>query len=182
MLRGGSMVAGGNHMPQVCAHPSDLSCPPPCVVSLSLHTPLTPLSAFFVFHLLYAQFDVPKIDVVDWLLSSFNVDDYVVLKMDVEGAEIEIVPKLLATNATRLIDVFLWECHAKWRARKASASARLGGAVTASGRAGVYREKYPFAHKEKDRASQWAATAAEEEEAAEAEVEKTATKVAAALP
>ena len=51
-----------------------------------------------MFHLLYAQFDVPKIDVVDWLLSSFNVDDYVVLKMDVEGAEIEIVPKLLATH------------------------------------------------------------------------------------
>ena len=34
MLRGGSMVAGGNHMPQVCANPSDLS---PCV-SLLLHT------------------------------------------------------------------------------------------------------------------------------------------------
>ena len=183
MLRGGSMVAGGNHMPQVCAHPSDLSCPPPCVVSLSLHTPMTPLSAFFVFHLLYAQFDVPKIDVVDWLLSSFNVDDYVVLKMDVEGAEIEIVPKLLATNATRLIDVFLWECHAKWRGTKGKCQcASWEEQLRRAGVPRVYREKYPFAHKEKDRAAQWKATAAAEEEAAEAEVEKTATKVAAALP
>ena len=136
-----------------------------------------------MFHLLYAQFDVPKIDVVDWLLSSFNVDDYVVLKMDVEGAEIEIVPKLLATNATRLIDVFLWECHAKWRGTKGKCQcASWEEQLRRAGVPRVYREKYPFAHKEKDRAAQWNATAAAEEEAAEAEVEKTATKVAAALP
>ena len=79
MLRGGSMIAGGNHMP---------------------------------------QFDVPKVDVVAWIERSFGVADFVVLKMDVEGAEAEIVPKLLATNATRLVDVFLWECHAKWKGVK----------------------------------------------------------------
>jgi hypothetical protein len=55
MLRGGSMIAGGNHMP---------------------------------------QFDVQKVDVVQWILDSFTMDDFVVLKMDVEGAEKEIVPKV----------------------------------------------------------------------------------------
>ena len=64
------------------------------------------------------RFDVAQVDVVQWLIDSFTVDDFVVLKMDVEGAEMEIVPKLLATNATRLVDVFLWECHAKWRGVK----------------------------------------------------------------
>lgn len=49
MLRGGSMAAGSNHMP---------------------------------------QFDVPRVDVVSWIERSFTVDDFVILKMDVEGAEI----------------------------------------------------------------------------------------------
>ena len=89
--------------------------------------------------------------------------------MDVEGAEIEIVPKLLATNATRLIDVFLWECHAKWRGTKGKCQcASWEEQLRRAGVPRVYREKYPFAHKEKDRAAQWNATAAAEEEAAEA--------------
>ena len=114
-----------------------------------------------MFHLLYAQFDVPKIDVVDWLLSSFNVDDYVVLKMDVEGAEIEIVPKLLETNATRLVDVFLWECHAKWRGHKGKCQcAQWEEQLRRAGVRQLYREKYPFADKEKARAAVWNATAA----------------------
>jgi hypothetical protein len=61
MLRGGSMVAGSNHMP---------------------------------------RFDVPKVDVVQWMLDSFTVEDFVVLKMDVEGAELEIVPKVCATTCS----------------------------------------------------------------------------------
>ena len=114
-----------------------------------------------MFHLLYAQFDVPKIDVVDWLLSSFNVDDYVVLKMDVEGAEIEIVPKLLATNATKLVDIFLWECHAKWRGSKGKCQcAQWEEQLRRAGVRRVYREKYPFAIAEKHRAAVWNATAA----------------------
>ena len=34
------------------------------------------------------QFDVPTIDVVQWMRASFSEDDFVILKMDVEGAEI----------------------------------------------------------------------------------------------
>ena len=54
---------------------------------------------------------VPTVDLAGWLLESFRVEDFVVLKMDVEGAEHEIIPRLLRTNASRLVDVLLWECH-----------------------------------------------------------------------
>ena len=55
-------------------------------------------------------------------------EDFVVLKMDVEGAEIDILPKLLSTNASSLIDVFLWECHAKWRGSKGKCQCAARGA------------------------------------------------------
>jgi hypothetical protein len=55
---------------------------------------------------------VPQVDFVRWLVASFSVDDHVFLKMDVEGAEHLILPRLLATpRATRLVDIFAWECH-----------------------------------------------------------------------
>ena len=54
---------------------------------------------------------VPVVDVAQWLLDSFRPDDLVVVKMDIEGAEHELIPRLIALNATRVIDVFLWECH-----------------------------------------------------------------------
>ena len=102
------------------------------------------------------QFNVPKVDVVQWLLSSFGVDDYVVLKMDVEGAEMEIVPRLLESNATALIDVFLWECHAKWRGPAGKCQcAAWEEALRRSGVSSVYREPYRFAAAEKHRAAAW---------------------------
>ncbi len=117
MLRGGSMAAGGNHMP---------------------------------------QFDVAKVDVVSWLRSSFSEEDFVILKMDVEGAEREIMPALLATNATRLVDVVLWECHLKWRGAKGKCQcAAWEVELRARGVRSVYREPYRFAGVEKARAARW---------------------------
>lgn len=54
---------------------------------------------------------VPVVDIVTWLLESFTEEDTVILKMDVEGAEHDIIPKLLTQNATRVVDALLWECH-----------------------------------------------------------------------
>ena len=104
------------------------------------------------------RFDVAKVDVVQWLLDSFSVDDFVILKMDVEGAELEIVPKLLATNATRLVDVFLWECHAKWKGVKGKCQcASWEEQLRRAGVRHVYREPYRFAPAEKYRAARWRA-------------------------
>ena len=56
---------------------------------------------------------VPTIDVVGWLDKYFYVDDIVIVKMDIEGAEHSIIPTLIRSGAHRLIDVLAWECHGK---------------------------------------------------------------------
>ncbi|KOO26824.1 hypothetical protein Ctob_006436 [Chrysochromulina tobinii] len=93
---------------------------------------------------------VPMIDVLYWLRTAFGVADHVVLKMDIEGAEAELVPALLATNTTRLIDVLLWECHLA----SAHGTARVQGRcrchvmeeqLLAAGVSRIYRDPYPFA-------------------------------------
>jgi FkbM family methyltransferase len=57
------------------------------------------------------QMRVPVVDVVNWLKASFSEPDWVVLKMDIEGAEHPVLERLFATGAHRLIDVLAWECH-----------------------------------------------------------------------
>jgi FkbM family methyltransferase len=102
------------------------------------------------------QFDVAQVDVVSWMRRSFTADDFVVLKMDVEGAEMEIIPKLLQTNTTDLVDVFLWECHAKWRGTKGKCQcAAWEEDLRRAGVRQVYREPYRFAVAEKRRAAEW---------------------------
>ena len=93
-------------------------------------------------------FRVEKVDVVGWLLSTVGVDDFVILKMDVEGEEEAIVPALLATNASRLVDVLLWERHAKWRGTGGICQcAAWEKALRASGVRAIYRDPYPFVSK-----------------------------------
>ena len=58
-----------------------------------------------------ARHKVPVVDVAAWLLASFKETDIVVLKIDIEGAEHALIPRLIASNATRLLDAVLWECH-----------------------------------------------------------------------
>ena len=102
---------------------------------------------------------VRTVDFSSWLSRHFCRADDVAVKMDIEGAELEIVPKLLATNATRLLDVFLWECHAKWKGVKGKC--QCVGWEEELRRAGVrrvYREPYRFAPAEKYRAAAWNAT------------------------
>ena len=50
-------------------------------------------------------------DVASWIKSSFTVSDYVIVKIDVEGAEFDIVKKLEEQGALALIDVLAIECH-----------------------------------------------------------------------
>ena len=61
------------------------------------------------------RFDVPKVDVVQWILDSFTVDDFVVLKMDVEGAELEVLRSI--DFARTAFGVLLVECDGQ-NARK----------------------------------------------------------------
>mmetsp|Transcript_25766 Transcript_25766/g.60183 ORF Transcript_25766/g.60183 Transcript_25766/m.60183 type:complete len:350 (-) Transcript_25766:36-1085(-) len=57
------------------------------------------------------QADVIAVDTVSWLIENFSEDDYIVLKMDVEGAEFEILSGLYRRNKLHLIDLLAYECH-----------------------------------------------------------------------
>eukprot|EP00403_Amphidinium_massartii_P014014 CAMPEP_0178413050 /NCGR_PEP_ID=MMETSP0689_2-20121128/22330_1 /TAXON_ID=160604 /ORGANISM="Amphidinium massartii, Strain CS-259" /LENGTH=318 /DNA_ID=CAMNT_0020034315 /DNA_START=201 /DNA_END=1157 /DNA_ORIENTATION=- len=50
-------------------------------------------------------------DVVTWMINSFTKQDYVVVKMDVEGAEFDILDGLYRAGKLGLIDLLAMECH-----------------------------------------------------------------------
>ncbi|PKA67118.1 hypothetical protein AXF42_Ash004610 [Apostasia shenzhenica] len=50
-------------------------------------------------------------DFAEWLKSTVTEKDFVVMKMDVEGTEFELVPRLFDTGALCLIDELFLECH-----------------------------------------------------------------------
>ncbi|GJN31198.1 hypothetical protein PR202_gb19563 [Eleusine coracana subsp. coracana] len=54
---------------------------------------------------------VPAFDLAEWMTRTFSEQDYVVVKMDVEGAEFDLVPRMLDTGAICLVDELFLECH-----------------------------------------------------------------------
>ena len=56
---------------------------------------------------------VQVINLADWLIQHFTAEDYVVLKLDVEGAEHSIIHALADKGALSIIDVISLECHEK---------------------------------------------------------------------
>tara|TARA_E500000318_G_scaffold104400_3_gene110356 strand:- start:2754 stop:3383 length:630 start_codon:yes stop_codon:yes gene_type:complete len=55
-----------------------------------------------------------KVDTLDlgtWIRENFTKDDYVVLKMDIEGAEFDVIPDLIQKRAFDFIDEFYCEFH-----------------------------------------------------------------------
>ncbi|GLJ38466.1 hypothetical protein SUGI_0783510 [Cryptomeria japonica] len=54
---------------------------------------------------------VQGFDFAEWLKNTVSADDFVVMKMDVEGTEFDLVPRLMETGAICLIDELFLECH-----------------------------------------------------------------------
>lgn len=54
---------------------------------------------------------VPMIDFPNWLTQSFTAEDYIVVKMDIEGAEFGILNTLLTGPNACFMDVLALECH-----------------------------------------------------------------------
>lgn len=50
-------------------------------------------------------------DFAEWLKKTVSGRDYVVVKMDVEGTEFHLIPRLIETGAMCLIDELFLECH-----------------------------------------------------------------------
>lgn len=51
------------------------------------------------------------LDFSEWLLQTVSLEDFVVIKLDIEGAEHEVIPHLIETGAIYLIDELFVECH-----------------------------------------------------------------------
>ena len=54
---------------------------------------------------------VPALDTAEFLRTRLTRDDFVVLKMDVEGAEYDLIPHLIHQNVTHLLDEVFVEAH-----------------------------------------------------------------------
>lgn len=54
---------------------------------------------------------IPGFDFADWLKNTVTEKDFVVMKMDVEGTEFDLIPRLFETGAICLIDEIFLECH-----------------------------------------------------------------------
>lgn len=54
---------------------------------------------------------VQGFDFAEWLKNTVTRQDFVVMKMDVEGAEFDLLPRMFETGAICLIDELFLECH-----------------------------------------------------------------------
>ncbi|RDX58462.1 hypothetical protein CR513_62222, partial [Mucuna pruriens] len=54
---------------------------------------------------------IPGFDFADWLKRTVSKTDFVVMKMDVEGTEFDLIPRLFETGAICLVDEIFLECH-----------------------------------------------------------------------
>lgn len=61
----------------------------------------------------WQAYTVPVVDIVTWMRKYFSKDDFIVLKMDIEGAEFPILNEMLDNNDIQNINYLLMECHSK---------------------------------------------------------------------
>ena len=57
------------------------------------------------------NFRVRVVDVASWIARSFAVSDYVFLKIDIEGAEHEVLEQMIRDGTMPIVDVLSIECH-----------------------------------------------------------------------
>lgn len=55
--------------------------------------------------------NIPCFDLSEWINNTFTEEDYVILKLDIEGAEYEVLNKMIESNSIRLIKELWGEWH-----------------------------------------------------------------------
>jgi FkbM family methyltransferase len=60
--------------------------------------------------------EIPCIDFSKWMKERFTADDYIILKLDIEGSEYEVLDKMFAEGTFDLIDKLYIEWH--WLQRR----------------------------------------------------------------
>lgn len=68
-----------------------------------------------------APITVPSIDFSNWILKTFSRDDYIVLKMDIEGAEYDVFEKMFNDGSIDYINKLYVEWHYDYVNDKANA-------------------------------------------------------------
>ena len=58
-----------------------------------------------------ATLSVPTVDFSRWLLSQTSQGDHVTVKMDIEGAEFKVLPKMVADGSLRRVHTLIIEVH-----------------------------------------------------------------------
>ena len=58
---------------------------------------------------------VPCIDLSKWIMDNFDKNDFIVLKMDIEGGEYEVLSKMMEDKSLDYVNVLYMEWHAKRR-------------------------------------------------------------------
>jgi len=56
---------------------------------------------------------LPCLDFSKWIIDNFNKDDYIILKMDIEGAEFEVLNKMIKDKSIEYINRLYLEKHTK---------------------------------------------------------------------
>jgi FkbM family methyltransferase len=68
-------------------------------------------------HLNYKQpYKVKSVDLSNWLLTNFQPEDKIILKMDIEGAEYQVIPKMVVDGSIHRLRTLMVEWH--WRKLK----------------------------------------------------------------
>jgi len=57
------------------------------------------------------EVEVPSIDLSEWIIENLQIEDYVILKMDIEGSEYNVLEKIASTDALKFIDKIYIEWH-----------------------------------------------------------------------
>lgn len=63
----------------------------------------------------FPEIKVNCVDIHDFIISNFNAKDYIIMKLDVEGAEYDVIPHMLRNGTFDYLDEFYIEWH-NWRA------------------------------------------------------------------
>jgi FkbM family methyltransferase len=56
---------------------------------------------------------VETLDFSKWIEQNFSKDDYIVIKMDIEGAEYEVIPKMIEDKTIDYVNEMMVEFHSK---------------------------------------------------------------------
>ena len=56
---------------------------------------------------------VRTVNLNEWLEVNFKQEDTIIVKMDIEGAEHDVIKNMIKIGTHKLIDVLAWECHTK---------------------------------------------------------------------